>query len=56
MDAQLPVDPRTLNAGEDAQVGGEPRGVWKAVERSSQDHNEIILSPGDSLELLRTHY
>lgn len=29
MDAQLPVDPRTLDAGEDAQVGGEPRGVWE---------------------------
>lgn len=27
MDAQLSVDPRTLDAGQDAQVGGEPRGA-----------------------------
>lgn len=35
MDAQLPVDPRTLDAGEDAQVGGEPRGVWRVRERNA---------------------
>lgn len=33
MDAQLPVDTRTLDAGEDAQVGGEPRWVWRSGRR-----------------------
>lgn len=35
MDAKLPVDPRALDAGEDAQVGGEPRGVWRDGERNA---------------------
>lgn len=30
VDSQLPVDPRTFNTGEDAQVGGQPRWVWEA--------------------------
>lgn len=34
--AQLPVDPRAFDAGEDAQVGGEPCRVWeKQGERQS---------------------
>ncbi len=28
MNAQLSVDPWTLDARQDAQVGGEPRGAW----------------------------
>lgn len=35
MDAKLPVDAGTLDAGEDAQVGGEPRGVWRERERNA---------------------
>lgn len=36
VDAQLPVDPRAFDAGEDAQVGGEPCRVWeKQVEQQS---------------------
>lgn len=27
VDSELPVDPRTFNTGEDAQVGGQPRRV-----------------------------
>lgn len=32
VDSQLPVDPWTFNAREDAQVGGQPRGVWERNE------------------------
>lgn len=35
MDAKLPVDAGTLDAGEDAQVGGEPRGVWREGGRNA---------------------
>lgn len=38
VDSQLPVDPRTLNTCEDAQVGGQPGRVWKG-EKKSQERN-----------------
>lgn len=39
VDSQLPVDPRTFDAGEDAQVGGEPRRVWE-TEKGSQENRQ----------------
>lgn len=38
VDSQLPVDPRTLNACEDAEVGGQPGRVWKG-EKSREKLN-----------------
>lgn len=43
MDAQLPVDPRTLDAGEDAQVGGEP--CWVCGEREmAKEGGKVCMS------------
>lgn len=43
VDPQLPVDPRTFNAGEDAQVGGEPRRVWGKEEESQDQTGEEVM-------------
>lgn len=41
VDSQLPVDSRALDAGEDAQVGGQPRRVWKRGESSRRTEEEV---------------
>lgn len=33
MNPQLPVDPGTLDAGQNAQVGGKPRGICQGEQR-----------------------
>ncbi len=40
VDSQLPVDPRTFNTGEDAQVGGQPRRVWEKRKGTSRQWRE----------------
>ena len=36
VDPQLPVDPRALDAHQDAQVGGQPGGVWERGREREQ--------------------
>lgn len=45
VDAQLPVDPRAFDAGEDAQVGGEPRRVWE--KQGEQQSGEVTEDEGE---------
>ncbi len=37
VNAQLSVDPWTLDARQDAQVGGEPRGAWGRVREEEEE-------------------
>ncbi len=40
MNAQLSVDPWTLDARQDAQVGGEPRGAWGRVREEEEEEKK----------------
>lgn len=52
VDAQLPVDPRAFDAGEDAQVGGEPRRVWE--KQGEQQSGELTEDEGERRKGWRT--
>ncbi len=41
MNAQLSVDPWTLDARQDAQVGGEPRGAWGRVREEEEEEKNL---------------
>lgn len=62
VDSKLPVDPWTLNAGENSQVGGQPRWVWerekrktvKKMEKTKEKNKEMNM--GDTISLSEKHY
>lgn len=53
VDSQLPVDPRTFDAGKDAQIGGQPRWVWEREKGGKMTHEgkEAEMNTGEMLSL-----